>query len=478
MTLFKISLVEDIRRLELDNEEGQTTPSFKTLHRTVRKLFGDALPQNFVLRFLDTDGDNCSITNDKELQEALLNGMRGHPRPFLRVTVHPPFAKSLPVLGAPTSALPTSNVSEKTASVENKEVIEEQGFHHFGRRGGCQRWRMHCAARQGHPLGNPDSTSTTSPSEVTENKCEEWRRRRGDWHRFHGGWKGHALGNPDSTSTTTSPSEGTENKCGEWRRRRGGCHGGWKGNALGTPTTEDNSTSNEHGCRRRGGRRGGCHGGWEGKGHRWGPRFATDLSLPSGTKINQGETFQKSWRLTNECSVAWPNDTCIIYHRGEHLIEKEVPLGREVAAGESIDVTLDLKAPQQLGRCFAVWRLSSKTLGVGFRFGIRLRADIDVVGAEPSSQVPSIISLEPISSPSVVEATIIEIDTKTTTPVPSAPVEEPIVVVSPTQPIDSDLEMKVNLLVGMGFTDVDANRAALLKRGKNVVRAVNDLLGL
>jgi len=64
----KVKLINDTdyRRIRLPNGT-----SFLTLRQKLAELFGSNLPQNFIVKYVDDEGDNISITNEIEYKEAL-----------------------------------------------------------------------------------------------------------------------------------------------------------------------------------------------------------------------------------------------------------------------------------------------------------------------------------------------------------------------------------------------------------------------
>lgn len=101
--VIKAKLGDDVRRVEIEESD------FKTLKRTLRRLFALG-PEvtDFVIKYLDDEGDAVSLTCDKELQEALHFVVPANPRPFLRLTITPVVATTTPtpVSAAESAASP------------------------------------------------------------------------------------------------------------------------------------------------------------------------------------------------------------------------------------------------------------------------------------------------------------------------------------------------------------------------------------
>jgi len=84
-------------------------------------------------------------------------------------------------------------------------------------------------------------------------------------------------------------------------------------------------------------------------------QFVTDVTVPDGTKFNNNETFKKTWRLRNSGTCDWPQDTVLVFARGEKMGGPDaVPVG-VVKAGATVDISVDLKAPANPGRYTGLW---------------------------------------------------------------------------------------------------------------------------
>jgi len=74
-------------------------------------------------------------------------------------------------------------------------------------------------------------------------------------------------------------------------------------------------------------------------------------TVPDGTNLKPGQAFQKTWTLKNGGVYAWTEGFALAKTtsspEGENLGSPEtIPLAREVQPGETIQIKVDLAAPQ------------------------------------------------------------------------------------------------------------------------------------
>lgn len=71
-----------------------------------------------------------------------------------------------------------------------------------------------------------------------------------------------------------------------------------------------------------------------------------DVTIPDGTVLREGEGFTKTWRLMNQGSCVWDETYGLVWFSGETFGAPErIPLRGEVAAGESVDISVEMTAP-------------------------------------------------------------------------------------------------------------------------------------
>jgi hypothetical protein len=111
--------------------------------------------------------------------------------------------------------------------------------------------------------------------------------------------------------------------------------------------------------------------------------FIQDVTIPDGTDLEPGETFTKTWRLRNAGSCTWNSDYELLFKDGDAMGgPASEDLSGSVAPGETVDLSVDLTAPNSEGDYKGFWWLRSDAgivFGVGSSGEVPFFVDIDVV---------------------------------------------------------------------------------------------------
>ena len=97
--------------------------------------------------------------------------------------------------------------------------------------------------------------------------------------------------------------------------------------------------------------------------------FIADLTVLDGSPFSPGETFSKGWRLRNSGTTTWDTDYRLVYLSGSQMggpLEQPLPI--QVSPDDSIDIYVNLTAPDQPGEYTGHWMLknsSGETFGIG-----------------------------------------------------------------------------------------------------------------
>jgi len=109
-------------------------------------------------------------------------------------------------------------------------------------------------------------------------------------------------------------------------------------------------------------------------------KFVKDITVPDGTVFAGGETFTKTWTVSNSGEDAWPAETALLHVGGDMELRPSVarvPVGTVAPKGE-VQVSVDMTTPKQDGRFWSYWRLVDSNDPAARQFGLRLWADVTV----------------------------------------------------------------------------------------------------
>jgi hypothetical protein len=95
--------------------------------------------------------------------------------------------------------------------------------------------------------------------------------------------------------------------------------------------------------------------------------------VPDGTVFAPGEKFTKTWRLINAGTSTWTSAYSLVFSSGEQLGgAATTPLTVEVAPGKTVDLSIQLTAPDNEGRYTGYWMLRNAS---GTNFGMGPNSD-------------------------------------------------------------------------------------------------------
>ncbi|UCD43285.1 MAG: hypothetical protein JSV69_06755 [Chloroflexota bacterium] len=110
--------------------------------------------------------------------------------------------------------------------------------------------------------------------------------------------------------------------------------------------------------------------------------FSADVTIPDGTDFDPGADFTKVWQLRNSGTNTWTTEYSLTFFTGEQMSASEkVQLSGNVPPGETIDVAVDMVAPQAVGTYTGFWKMQDPA-GEFFEYAVFVQ--IDVVGDAPS----------------------------------------------------------------------------------------------
>ena len=118
-----------------------------------------------------------------------------------------------------------------------------------------------------------------------------------------------------------------------------------------------------------------------------------DISIEDNTEMVPGEAFTKIWRVVNVGTCSWTIDYDVVFFSGELMdASASLPLSGVVSPNESVDISVNMVAPQELGTYQGNWKLRN---GDGTLFGIGPGSEspfwvrIKVVSTETETATPA-----------------------------------------------------------------------------------------
>jgi hypothetical protein len=99
-------------------------------------------------------------------------------------------------------------------------------------------------------------------------------------------------------------------------------------------------------------------------------KFVADVTIPDEWETSPGTAFTKTWTLMNAGTCAWTSEFMLVFDNGDRMDAPDsqaLPAGT-VAPGAMVDLSVNLKAPDQPGSYQAYFKLQSPD-GVAFGLG-------------------------------------------------------------------------------------------------------------
>ena len=115
-----------------------------------------------------------------------------------------------------------------------------------------------------------------------------------------------------------------------------------------------------------------------------GMAYVSDVTIPDGQRMNQGEGFRKTWRVQNTGTCTWTSDYTFGYVSGEQMSGRTINIPGIVGPGQTVDLSVDMIAPYADGTFQGNWQMRSPQ---GMNFGQTIWVKIQVGNkSAPSNQ--------------------------------------------------------------------------------------------
>ena len=136
-------------------------------------------------------------------------------------------------------------------------------------------------------------------------------------------------------------------------------------------------------------------------------------TIPDDTQMAAGESFEKSWTLTNTGTCTWTEAYSLVFHHGSSMGAPErVSLPGNVAPGQSHTFLLNMSAPTTSGTHIGFWTLESTDgtqFGVGESGSQLIWVQIVIPGPTPTSKIRDLayVAGGSVSSEGEIDSTIL-----------------------------------------------------------------------
>ena len=112
--------------------------------------------------------------------------------------------------------------------------------------------------------------------------------------------------------------------------------------------------------------------------------FVSDVTYPDGSNVSLGTAFTKIWRLKNTGTCTWTASYALVFISGERFsAPTAVSIPTNVGPGQTVDLAVNMTAPNQSGRYRGYWKLrnaSNVLFGIGDSADSNFYVDINVTG--------------------------------------------------------------------------------------------------
>jgi hypothetical protein len=176
-----------------------------------------------------------------------------------------------------------------------------------------------------------------------------------------------------------------------------------------------------------------------------------DITIPDDTLVSPGQSFIKTWKLVNIGACTWTTLYSASFFYGDRMgAPQTVPLQGSVLPAQSVEISIEMIAPQSAGTYQGNWKLSNSS---GVLFGIGPNGDspfwVRIIVPENPSATPTVTQLVTATS------TPTFIPTFTATATATATATPPIQTSGTLSPVPGDAIDLDTLTLNSGDEDLE-----------------------
>jgi len=162
--------------------------------------------------------------------------------------------------------------------------------------------------------------------------------------------------------------------------------------------------------------------------------FISDVTILDKTTVPAGQSFTKTWKVSNAGSCVWSATYQLVFVSGDSLGGKATAIGKVVNPGESADVSVVLTSSSATGDITGTWKLSNDKSQA---FGDSLTVVINSGAVATAGAITQTPTRTPTPTPTSNVVVVVVTATYTYTPTPTntalVPTETPTPTPTPTQ---------------------------------------------
>jgi hypothetical protein len=87
--------------------------------------------------------------------------------------------------------------------------------------------------------------------------------------------------------------------------------------------------------------------------------YVSDVTIPDGTKMYPGQSFTKTWKISNSGTCAWTEDFTLVHVSGDAMSASTVKLSEAVAVGKTLSISVSMVAPSTTGTYYSYWAVAN-----------------------------------------------------------------------------------------------------------------------
>ncbi len=114
--------------------------------------------------------------------------------------------------------------------------------------------------------------------------------------------------------------------------------------------------------------------------------YMRDITVPDGTILSPGESFDKTWLIFNGGTCTWEADYTLGFLSGSQMSGVPHAVGSAVPPNTQIEVTVSMVAPLEAGSYTGYWQMTDSA---GTKFGNAIYVMISVSGDATATFTPA-----------------------------------------------------------------------------------------